>query len=381
MKVLEVGTLNVKAGGPPFSMSRQMYGLKSNGIDCVCLMPPCDDNDIIDKNLDYKFTNDVDFHFWGLEHIPNLKSAFDAVVDVDMIHIHSIWTFFTHYAAKYARAKKIPYVIAPRGTLYHRAMYDRKWLKKQIAWHIYQKKDVEYASCLQATCLEEMEEIRDLGCKTPIAIIPNSYDSKMIKQGTYVDNGIFQIGYLGRLSPRKHVEKLIYALDYLKKYHNNIRLCVIGADDEKYEDFLKKETKRLKVEDSVTFTGFLKGEALDDAIRYCNVFVFPSDFENWGNVVPDVLVREIPAITSKGMPWKILEQEGCGWWIETRQDVINTTLLKAYDNGYEELRRMGLRGRKLVEENFSVEPIGAKLKELYAWIVYGGSKPDFVYLK
>ncbi len=379
MKVLEVGTLNVKAGGPPFSMSRQMYGLKSNGIDCVCLMPPCDENDIIDRNLDYQFTQSVDFHFMGFEHIPDIRTAFESVNDVDMIHIHSIWTYFTHYAAKYARKKHIPYVIAPRGSLYHRAIYDKKWLKKQIAWHCYQKNDINRADCIQATCLEEMEEIRALGCKSPIAIIPNSYDSNRIKCGTYIDSGTFQIGYLGRLAPRKRVEKLIYALSFLKNKHENIKLWVIGSEDEQYEQFLRKEAARFKVDDSVNFTGFLKGETLDKTIRECNIFCFPSDFENWGNVVPDVLVREIPAVTSKGMPWRILENEECGWWIDTDQETINKTLLHAYDLGYDKLRKMGQRGRKLVEEHFSVEPIGTKLKELYTWIVYGGSKPDFVY--
>ena len=133
------------------------------------------------------------------------------------------------------------------------------------------------------------------------------------------------------------------------------------------------------MDDSVIFTGFLKGEALDNTIRGCHVFCFPSDFENWGNVVPDVLVREIPAITSKGMPWKILELESCGWWIDTDQNTINKTLLQAYDRGYDELRQMGIKGRRLVENRFSVEPIGAKLKQLYTWILEGGRKPDFVY--
>lgn len=379
MKVLEIGTLNVKAGGPPFSMSRQMYGLKTNGIDCVCLMTPCCENDIIDRNLDYKFTQSVDFHFMGFEHIPDIRDAFESINGVDMIHIHSIWTYFTHYAAKFARKNHIPYVIAPRGSLYHRAMYDNKWLKKQIAWHWYQKKDINQASCIQATCLEEMEEIRALGIKSPVAIIPNSYDSKMIRRGTYLDSDIFKIGYLGRLNPRKRVEKLIYALAFLKNYYNNVELWIIGSDDENYEKFLKRETIKYNVDDSVIFTGFLKGEALDNTIRGCHVFCFPSDFENWGNVVPDVLVREIPAITSKGMPWKILELESCGWWIDTDQNTINKTLLLAYDMGYDELRQMGIKGRKLVENRFSVEPIGAKLKQLYTWILEGGRKPDFVY--
>lgn len=379
MKVLEIGTLNVKAGGPPFSMSRQMYGLRANGVDCVCVMPPCDECEIIDRNLNYNFTSAIDFRFLGFEHIPNLYESLDEINDINLIHIQGVWTYFSHISAKYARKNSIPYVVAPRGSLYKMSM-DEKWLKKRLAWYAYQKIDVNKADCVQCTCVEEMEEIRQLGCMNPIAVVPNSYDAKNVGKGTYINSDTFQVGYLGRLHPRKHVEKLIYAMAYLIERHSNVKLWVIGSDDEKYESFLKKECKRLQIDENVVFTGFIKAETLDMTIRQCNVFCFPSNFENWGNVVPDVLVREIPAITSKGMPWQILEKEKCGWWIDTDQETVNKTLLLAYELGYDELKEMGVRGRRLVEERFSVESIGVKLKELYNWILAGGAKPDFVFL-
>lgn len=379
MKILEIGTLNVKEGGPPFSVSRQMYGLAENGVDSVCLMTPCDEEDIIDRSLDYRFTAPGRLNYFGFSYVPGIQKTMKMIDDIHIIHIQGVWTYFAHLAAKYARANRIPYVIAPRGSLYNRAFHD-KWLKKIIAWHAYQKKDLYRADCIQVTCLEEMEEIRALGCKTPIAIIPNSYDVNLIGKGIYGNNDKFCIGYLGRLNPRKHVEKLIYALADLKKIHDNICLWIIGGEDLEYEAFLKSECKKLKVDDSVTFTGFLRGDALDRAIRICNIFAFPSDFENWGNVVPDVLVREIPAIASKGMPWKILEDERCGWWIDPTQDSINKVLLTAYEMGYEDLRDMGQRGRLLIERRFSVGSIGRNLKDLYSWILQGGDKPDFVYM-
>lgn len=379
MIVLEIGTLNVKDGGPPFSVSRQMYGLRENGVESVCLMMPCDEANIIDGDLDYRFTEAGRINCMGFSYVPHMEDSIKRVKDFDIIHIQGIWTYFSHSAAKYARGHGHPYIIAPRGALYKQAFHG-KWLKKIIAWHTYQKKDLDEADCIQATCQEELEELRALGCKAPIAIIPNSYDVNLIGKDTYVDNEDFIIGYLGRLNPRKHVEKLIYALADLKKQHANIRLWIIGSEDEEYEVFLKRECKRLKVDDSVTFTGFLRNTILDRSIRKCNIFAFPSDFENWGNVVPDVLVREIPAITSKGMPWQVLETEKCGWWIDSSQESLNNTLLEAYEMGYEELRDMGQRGRRLIEKRFSVVPIGKLLKELYSWIIYGGGKPDFVYV-
>lgn len=379
MKVLEVGTLNVQKGGPPFSLSRQMYGLKANNIDSICVMPPCSIEDIIDKNLDYFFTDPPCFSFLGSDFIPNISNKLDNIEDIDIIHIQGMLTYMEHVIAKYAIRNKIPYIIAPRGSLYRQALQNKR-LKKKLVWYSYLKRDINNARCLQATCIEEMEGLRSLSINKPIAVIPNSYDGTRIASGTYQDDSCFTIGYIGRLNPRKHVEKLIYALDSLKKEGICAKLVVIGSEVESYENFLKSETAKYELDKQVEFTGFLKDENKEDAIRKCHIFVFPSDFENWGNVVSDVMVRGIPAIATYGMPWEVLNDENCGWWIKNDQSIINQTLLRAYNQGFGQLRDMGERARRLILENYSVETIGTMLKELYSWIIYGGSKPDFVYL-
>ena len=48
------------------------------------------------------------------------------------------------------------------------------------------------------------------------------------------------------------------------------------------------------------FTGFLVGEEKDKAITELSVLVVPSDFENFGNIVSEALVRGVPVIASKG---------------------------------------------------------------------------------
>ncbi len=43
------------------------------------------------------------------------------------------------------------------------------------------------------------------------------------------------------------------------------------------------------------------------------------------------------------------------------------------------LEEMGRRGRKMVEEYYSVETISAKMELLYQWILKEREKPEFVY--
>ena len=380
MKVLEVGSLDVRLGGPPQSVSRQMLGLRDNNIDSVCLMKPCHPKYVIDNSLNFVTTNQPSFRMLGYEYIPSINKTLEKLGKFDVAHLQNVWTYMSHYVATYSYHHKIPYVIAPRGSLYKEAM-NSKWLKKKVAWYAYEKKDLERAFCIQATCTEEMEGIKALGLNRPVAVIPNPFDISKVTEGNYPQTPYFRIGYLGRLAKRKHVERLFYAIEELRVEHhiNNIKLLVIGRDNEKYENYLRTICLRLGLSDRVEFAGFLSGEKLDKAIRTCNLFAFPSDFENWGNVVPDVLSRGIPAITTTGMPWRSLVEEKCGWWIDNTQESLNKAILEAYHMRYEELEEMGKKGRALVSQNFSIKSVGAQLVELYSWILDGGVKPEFVY--
>lgn len=379
MKVLEVGTLNIKKGGPPFSLSRQMMGANMNDIETICFMQPCDVSDIIEKNLEYRFSKPVSLKLLGMEFFPGINESLDELSNCDLMHIQDTWTYLSHGSAKYALKHHIPYIIAPRGNLYKRAM-SNKWIKKQLAWYAYVRKDLENATCVQATCIEEMDQLRELGCNRPIAVIPNSYDIDTIKHTDYCKDEVFRVGYIGRLHPRKNVDMLLYSLSQLYSEGANIELHIIGEGEFEYEKHLKRLAERLGIENAVRFLGFLKGCEKDEAIRQCHVFCFPSDFENFGNVVPDVLIRGVPVIATKGMPWKSVEESNSGWWIDNNQDEINKTIQIAYSMNRYELELMGENGRKLIKENFSVEKIGLKLKELYLWILNGGAKPDFVYI-
>lgn len=242
----------------------------------------------------------------------------------------------------------------------------------------YQKDVFSEAACIQATCKEEMEHYRALGFKNPVAVLPNPIDINEIIDREIPNKPIYKVGYLGRLHPRKRVERLIYAFSELREELKDCHLMIIGGGDEIYRAFLEAEVKRLDVK-NVEFTGFLTGKEKDDAITGLSLLVVPSDFENFGNIVTEALVRGVPVIASKGMPWQELEECHCGWWIDNDQNSINQTLLEAVTIPNEERLRMGMNGKRLMRENYSVEVLGEKMKRLYEWILNGGYKPEFVY--
>lgn len=376
MNVLHSGSLNVKSGGPALSTYLTIKGLKKNGVDAEIIMPPLD----VDGKL---IANDVDIYYTApitnarLGYMPGMFDLLKQLPQYDLYHVQGLWQWLGHSVATYSRRNDRPYVMTLRGMLYPQALAHSPLIKK-LSLVLYQRKDLQRATCIQATCEEEMKYYRDLGFTNPVAILPNPIETRGIIERSIPINNRFRIGYLGRVHPRKRIERLIYAFDAMRKELCDAELLIIGADDKSYEEFLRKEVERLHL-DNVRFTGFLTGQEKDEAIMSLSYLVVPSDFENFGNIVTEALVRGVPVIASKGTPWQALEEYRCGWWIDNSQSCINQAIYKAISTSEKERIIMGENGKRLMRENYSVEVLGAKMKRLYEWILNGGEKPEFVY--
>lgn len=376
MRILHSGSLDVKSGGPALSIYLTIKGLKDNEVDTEIIMPPLSDNGkLIANDVTIHYTSPITNARFG--YMPKLQKTLKRLQPYDLYHVQGLWQYLGHSVAAFARKQHRPYMMTLRGMLYPQALAHSTMVKK-ISLALYQHKDLQQAACIQATCIDEMKYYRALGFTNPVAVLPNPIDTTDI-----IDRPIYQpdrlrIGYLGRVHPRKRIERLIYAFDALRNELKDAELVIIGADDRQYEQFLYDEVRRLGLK-NVHFTGFLTGEAKDKAIMSLSYLAVPSDFENFGNIVTEALVRGVPVIASKGMPWQELETYHCGWWINNDQETINQTIRQAIFIPEEERIQMGLNGKRLIEEKYGVDILGQKMKQLYSWIIDGGTKPEFVY--
>lgn len=377
MKIIHSGTLDVKYGGPALSTYLTIKGLEKNNIDVALLMAPLGvTGQLLANDISIYYTNSILIKRFGyIPHINRTLHQFDA----DLFHVQGLWLYLGHAVAKYARNVKKPYIITLRGMLYPQALQSSSLLKK-ISLTLYQKYDLQHAACIQATCEEEMKFYRALGFTNPVAVIPNPIEITNIINRNISKKKNFKIGYLGRIHPRKRIERLIYAMDALRDKLQNAELVIIGSGDDAYEKFLKTEVKRLNL-NNVIFTGFLTGNEKDNAITDLSLLAVPSDFENFGNIVTEALIRGVPVIASKGMPWQELETYQCGWWINNDQESINQTIGKAYDVGEDVRIEMGINGKQLMKDKYSIDVIGEKMMKLYEWVLGKTDKPYFVYEK
>ena len=304
----------------------------------------------------------------------------------ELYHVNTLWLYATHATCCYARKMAKPYVLSTHGMLYPTALKVNAW-KKKLMGMLWYNEDIMKATCIHTTCQQEMKYVRAYGYKGPIAIIPNPVVLPNEVSLRFIDENQKcriqskkQIGFLGRLHPIKKVENIIYAMALLNEDESKLlSFQVMGKFDKSYEAFLRAEAKRLNLEDSVTFVGFVSGLEKYERLSQISALMVPSEQENFGMIVPEALICGTPVYASLGTPWSELTEHNCGWWRDNKPETIVQVIREILYEDDSELRTMGIRGRQLVEENYEQQKVASMMRDLYLWLLTENTKPEFVY--
>lgn len=389
MKVLHTGTIETVAGGAATAVYFMLKGLNMHGCDAELFSFECNkESKVMGSDILVHYTpRPYKLKFNKLSYSNKYKRDLLRLGDYDIYHANGIWLYDTYAVADISRKLNKPYIITPHGMLYPQDIEKSNAKFKKLCLNIRLLNDLNKASCIQTTCIQEMIHCRNIGITSPIAVIPNPIEIKKYESNKN-NNQDFVLGYLGRLSPRKNVEGLIYSWsklkekcevnNILKERFNKSQLLIIGSGDCSYERFLKNEVERLKLK-NVKFTGFLNGIEKENAIRNISVLAMPSEFENFGMVIAEGLIRGIPCIATQGAPWKDLNTYNCGWWIPYQQKEIDLVVEKAFNTSAKELSDMGNRGKELINQRYSIEIVTEKVVNMYKWIVGEIPKPEYIY--
>jgi glycosyltransferase involved in cell wall biosynthesis len=101
---------------------------------------------------------------------------------------------------------------------------------------------------------------------------------------------------VGRLIPQKGIDLLIRALAVFRRRFGPCALWVIGEGPER--DFLVELSRRLAVEDMVTFLGTVDHQVLKGTFQACQALVFPTLQDLTGRVVVEALSAGAPVVVS-----------------------------------------------------------------------------------
>lgn len=279
----------------------------------------------------------------------------------DIVHIHALWGMCQVRAMGWCRKHKVRYIVSVHGCLMPRVL-NKGWLKKHLFYWLYLRKNLQNAAAIHCTGEGEREAVEALGLKPPKIIAPLGCHIPQIEE-VKVRGEQRNILFLGRLGEEKG---LMFLLDAWKAIdHKNWKLTIAGPSWLGYGDRLREKVEVEKIA-SVEFTGNADEKMKDELYRAADLFILPSPMENFSMVVLDALAYGVPVICTKGTPWKCVEDNKCGWWIEPNSvEAIRVSLEEAMNLQQSEIEMMGARARNLANL-FSWSEVAKMLEKAYS---------------
>ncbi len=167
--------------------------------------------------------------------------------------------------------------------------------------------------------------------------------------------------FIGRLNRDKGVIDLASAFAAVAEAHPNIRLLMVGPDEENLEQEMLQLVSRCT--DKIRFVGFASNP--QDYMSAADVLCLPSYREGFGNVILEAAAVGIPAIGSRiyGVVDAIAEGQ-TGLLFEARNVAALASCLELMATDGDSRRRLGRQAKDRARADFSSELLGA------AWLSY-----------
>jgi glycosyltransferase involved in cell wall biosynthesis len=350
-------------GGPAFSVSRLATALSEAGATVGIWAP--DQSAAITPLL--PSTSSVR-RLVGTE-----ADALNGFRNIDVLHDNGIWLPHNHRLAALAAKRGIPRVVSTRGMLEPWSVTHKR-IKKSVAWWLYQRWDLQQACCHHTTCEAEAGNVQSLGLGVPIVAVPNGVDVPELRPRTSRSDskepaplGRRTALFLSRIHPKKGLPMLIAAWARVRPH--GWRLRIVGPDEAGHQKDVETAVAAAGLADVVSFTGSLAGRSKTSAFFDADLFVLPTLSENFGIVVAEALAHGLPVLTTREAPWAILEEGGCGWWVDATVDGLENGLRRATNLDAATLRAMGAQGRAVVRAQFEWKSVAELMLSTYEEVV------------
>ena len=224
----------------------------------------------------------------------------------DVVHIFGVYDFLGPAVAAACRHRQIPYVVEPIGMF---VPIVRSIRLKRMYHALLGRTMLQGSRLVIATSGQEAAELASAGLpQDKIVLRRNGVEVPEV----FAERGRFRaaqgispdarlILFLGRLSRKKSPDVLLQAFAMLPHPLAGMaaQLAFVGPDEDAMKTHLAQMAERLGVAARVRFCGPLFGPAKWAAYRDADVFVLPSQNENFGNTAAEAAAAGTPVIVTE----------------------------------------------------------------------------------
>ena len=236
-----------------------------------------------------------------------LKYCSASLAKYNCVHIYGLYDLFGPAAAFFCGRHHIPYVVEPMGMFrpivrnfrmkkFYHAVFGNRLLRS--AYRVIATSEQEKRELVTGGINPARVVVRRNGIEVPASLPPaGSFREKWaIAPQTRI------VLFLGRLVPKKSPDLLLDAFAlWRRETPDTANSVVVFAGPEEgdgYSSGLRSRAAALGIGNSVLFTGPLYDEAKWAAYRDADVFVLPSQNENFGNSAAEAMVCGTPVIVT-----------------------------------------------------------------------------------
>jgi glycosyltransferase involved in cell wall biosynthesis len=223
----------------------------------------------------------------------------------DLVHIYGLYDLLGSAVGHFCIQRKIPYVIEPMGM--YRPIVRNLWLKRMYR-HLLGERLVRGSRRVIATSQQEGRELVEEGIpegqifvrRNGIEVPRSLPEPGRFRRQWGIAPEMKLILFLGRLVSKKSPDLMLEAYArWREAAGKGMASVVVLAGPEEGDGYLgkiKTLSQRLGLGESVLFTGPLYHDAKWAAYCDADVFVLPSQHENFGNTAAEAIVCGTPVI-------------------------------------------------------------------------------------
>jgi glycosyltransferase involved in cell wall biosynthesis len=382
-------------GGPPVKVEALAKGLAARGHEVTVLTAdlgfaarqPSEELDSTTRRSPFGWTREKSgvksiyvptwFRYRALTWNPAVNRYCRArLAGFEVAHIFGLYDLLGPAVAKECRRQNIPYVVEPIGMF---VPIVRNLLLKRVYHGVYGKKMLSGAAAVIATAEQEVEELaageiprskivlRRNGVLAPRESPPQG--EFRAKHG--VPGDVWLVLFLGRLSAKKSPDILLEAFAKLPRVLDGreVWLAFAGPDEAGMCGRLHELAKLRGVRARVIFSDAIFDAGKWAAYRDADVFVLPSQNENFGNTAAEAAACGIPVVITDNCGVAPLLAGIAGIVVPREAKAIAGAIQQVL--GDRELRtRLSEGGRKVAGRLGWDEPVEA-MEELYGRLAAG----------
>ncbi|KPJ69457.1 hypothetical protein AMJ44_03830 [candidate division WOR-1 bacterium DG_54_3] len=209
--------------------------------------------------------------------------------------------------------------------------------------------------------------------KAKVEVVYNGVDTKTFLPGSvkeevrnklHIRGEDIVIGTIGRLSPEKGFEYLLLAIRDVLNVYPSVKVLIAGNGNEKYRLYLQEKINELKLSSNIILTGFY--EDVPQILNCMNIYSLPSLSEGFNRSLLEAMACGLPVIaTSVGGNKEVVQDGANGLLVPSGNPMRLASAITELLKDREKARRMGLAGRELVEEKFSIEKNVIRTQTIY----------------